>query len=48
MVLNPTCVVCQEYETTLMGRVLERVFWSKLPLCRIESYEGVSNKKPVY
>jgi hypothetical protein len=37
-----------EYETTLMGWVLERVFWSKLPLWRIESYEGVSNKKPVY
>ena len=31
-----------------MGRVLERVFWFELPLWEIKSYEGVSNKKPVY
>ena len=47
MVLSLTCVVSQVYETTLMGRVLERVFWLNYHFGRLKSYEGVSNKKPV-
>ena len=39
MVLSPICVVSQWYETTWMGRVLERVFWFELTLWKIESCE---------